>query len=153
MRAGPQARLAFALKEADSAVRRAIEGLTEERMSQPAIDGWSVKDHLIHLTVWHEMRFYEVSRIARGGQAAYRPFPDEQLEALNSLTVALRRHLPASQVLEDLDFARSLVGEAIAGSPEEALDENKYGEVGLTGIEHDFEHAETIKAWRQKEGL
>ena len=153
MRAGPQARLVFAVKEAGSLVRRAVEGLTEERMSQPAIDGWSVKDHLIHMTVWHEMRFHEVSRIARGGQAAYRAFTDEQLETMNLLTVALRRHLPVSQVLGDLDFARSLVGEAIAGCPEEALDENKYGEVGLTGIQHDFEHAETIKAWRQKAGI
>ena len=153
MRAGPQARLAFTLKEAGSLVRRAVEGLTEEQMSRPAIDGWSVKDHLIHLTVWHEMRFHEVSRVARGGQAAYRLFTDEQLEAVNSLTVPLRRHLPGSQVLEDLDFARSLVAEAIAGCPEDALDENKYGEVGLTGVQHDFAHAETIKAWRQKEGL
>ncbi|MDO8616902.1 MAG: maleylpyruvate isomerase N-terminal domain-containing protein [Dehalococcoidia bacterium] len=153
MRAGPQARLAFALQEAGSLVRRAVEGLTEEQMSQLAIDGWSVKDHLVHLTVWHEMRFHEVSRIARGGQAAYRPLADEQVDAFNSLTVALRRHLAVSQVLEDLDFARSLVAEAIAGCPEDALDENKYGEVSLTGVQHDFGHAETIKNWRQKEGL
>jgi len=153
MRAGPQARLVFELKEAGSRVRRAVEGLTEEQMSQPAIEGWSVKDHLIHLTVWHEMRFHEVSRIARGGQSAYRPLTDEEVETVNSLTVALRRHLPVSQVLDDLDFARSLVAEAIAGCPEEALDESKYGEVSLTGVQHDFEHAETIKAWRQKEGL
>ncbi len=153
MRAGLQAQLAFALNEAGSVVRRAIEGLNEEQMSRPAIDGWSVKDHLIHLTVWHEMRFHEVSRIARGGQSAYPPFTDEQLEAINSLTVTLRRHLPLSQVLADLDFARSLVAEAIAGCPEEALDEKRYGEVSPTGIQHDFAHAETIKAWRQREGL
>ncbi len=153
MRAGPQARLAFALKEAEASVHRALEGLSEAQMSQPAIDGWSVKDHLIHMTVWHEMRFHEISRIARGGQSAYRPLTDEEVETVNSLTVALRRHLPVSQVLADLDFARSLVAEAIAGCPEEALDESKYGEVSLTGVQHDFEHAETIKAWRQKEGL
>jgi len=153
MRAGSRARLAFALTEAGSLVTKAVEGLTEEQMSRPAIDGWSVKDHLAHMTVWHEMRFHEVSRIARGGQSAYRPLTDQQVEALNSLTVEFRRHLPATQVLADLEFARSLVAEAIAGCPDEALDEGKYGEVSMTGVQHDFEHAETIRAWRQREGL
>ena len=153
MRAGPQARLAFAVTEAGALVRRAVEGLSEEQMSRPAIEGWSVKDHLIHLTVWHEMRFHEVSRIARGGQAAFLPFDDEQVEAFNAMTVAFRRHLPASQVIADLEFARSLVAEAVAGCPDEALDEERYGEVSMTGAQHDVGHAETIRAWREREGI
>src|SRR3990170_523129 len=123
-------------------------------MSRPGPGGWSVKDHLNHMTVWHEFRFHEISRIARGGRPAFPPFTDEQLDAVNSVTVALRRSLPVSQVLADLEFARSLVIEAIAGCLEEALREENYGEVGLRGgVAHDLDHAATIKAWRQREGI
>jgi hypothetical protein len=153
MRAGLQQRLLFEMTEAWSQVLASIAGLSEEQMNRPAIGGWSVKDHLSHMTVWHEMRFHEVSRIARGGQPAYQPFADEQLEVLNTLTVAFGRHLPVSQVLADLEFARSLVAEAIAGCPEEALDEKRYGEVGCTGTSHDVSHAAAIRAWREREGL
>jgi hypothetical protein len=45
-------------------VKDAIAGLTEDQASRPNLDGWSVKDHLTHLTLWHEMRFFEISRIA-----------------------------------------------------------------------------------------
>jgi len=27
----------------------AIDGLSDEQMSEPSLDGWSVKDHLAHL--------------------------------------------------------------------------------------------------------
>ncbi len=151
---GLHMQIAAEMQEAGSEVLRAISGLSDEQMSMPAIDGWSVKDHLNHMTVWHEFRFHEISRIARGGRPAFPPFTDEQLDAVNSVTVALRRSLPVSQVLADLEFARSLVIEAIAGCLEEALREENYGEVGLRGgVAHDLDHAATIKAWRQREGI
>jgi len=146
--------LLLELREAGLQVSRAVEGLTEDQMSRQAIDEWSAKDHLSHLTVWHEFRFHEISRVARGGRPAFPPFTDEQLETVNSITVALRRALPISQVLADLGFARSLVAEAIAGCPDEALDDERYGEVGLRGgIQHDLDHAATLRAWREREGI
>ena len=152
--AGPRQELVAGFGEAGAEVHRAVEGLPEEEMSRPAIDGWSVKDHVIHMTVWHEFRFQEISRIARGGQSAYLVLPPEQIDDLNERLVAWRRHLPASQALADLDFARSLVIEAINGAPDDALRDERYGEVGLHGgIEHDLEHADTIRKWREKTGL
>jgi len=151
---GPHTQLAHEFQHAGSQVLAAIQGLSEERMSTPAIDGWSVKDHLNHMTVWHEFRFHEIGRVARGGRPAFPPFTDEQLETVNSITVALRRHLPLAQALADLEFARSLVVEAIAGCPEDALREDAYGEAGLRGgIAHDLDHAMTITAWREREGI
>jgi len=140
--------------EADEQVRQAIAGLGEQDMVRPAIEVWSVKDHLIHMTVWHEFRFHEISRISRGGFPAHPPLSDEQVNTLNSLLVDWRRQLPTSQVLSDLDSARSLVIQAISNAPDQALREENYGEVGLRGgAAHDREHAETIAAWRRNEGL
>jgi uncharacterized protein (TIGR03083 family) len=148
------------LLEMDAArarVDEAIAGLTEEQASRPDLDGWSVKDQLAHLTFWHEMRFFEVSRIARGGRAGF-PVTDvvagvDPIDEINERFAANRRRLPLAQALADLDFARDMVREAVATCPEDRLDLRFYEEIGPNGAGHDSEHAEMITAWRQKEGI
>ncbi len=34
----------------------AIDGLTDEQMSDPSLDGWAVKDHLAHMALWDDLR-------------------------------------------------------------------------------------------------
>jgi hypothetical protein len=144
------------LLEMDTArdrVNKAIAGLSEEQMSRPAIDGWSVKDHLTHLTLWHELRFFELSRVARGGRAGF-PVTDEAgVEHINQQFAANRRSLPLDQVLADLDFARDMVRQAVSNCPEDRLDLNLYQELGPHGAGHEISHAEMITAWRKREGL
>jgi hypothetical protein len=144
------------LLEMDAArdrVSEAIVGLTEDQLSRPAIDGWSVKDHLTHLTLWHEIRFFELSRIARGGRAGF-PVTDEPgVEHINEQFVANRRSLPLTQVLADLEFAREMVRQAVSNCPEDRLDLRFYEELGPNGAGHDTSHAEMITAWRQREGI
>src|SRR3989304_3010010 len=85
--------LLLELKTARLRVLAAVEGLTEEQMSRPGIDGWSAKDHLNHLTACDEMRFYEIGRVSRGARPAYQGMDDEQADTLNALMVTLRRQL------------------------------------------------------------
>ena len=149
-----RAQLRSELEAAGKRVSAAIDGLSEGQASAVAIGDWSVKDHLNHMFHWHEFRAMEIMRISRGGRTAYPPFSDEQLAVVNGTFADLRRDLPLSQVCEDLEFARVMVIEAVANCPEEALEESRYGECGIqAGIEHDNEHAETIEAWRKREGL
>jgi DinB superfamily len=144
------------LLEMDAArdrVSEAIGGLTEEQMSRPAIDGWSVKDHLTHLTLWHELRFFELSRIARGGRAGF-PVTDEAgVEHINQQFAVNRRPLPLDQVLADLDFAREMIREAVSNCPEDRLDLRLYEELGPNGAGHEISHAEMIAAWRKSAGI
>ena len=134
-------------------VNEAIAGLTEEQISRPNLDGWSVKDHLTHLTLWHELRFFELSRIARGGRAGF-PVTDEAgVEHINQQFAANRRSLPLTQVLADLDFAREMVRQAVANCPEDRLDVRRYEELGPNGAGHETDHAGMITAWRQREGI
>ena len=139
------------LLEMDAArdrVNEAIAGLTEEQVSRPSIDGWSVKDHLTHLTLWHELRFFELSRIARGGRAGF-PVTDEAgVEHINQQFAANRRPLPLDQVLADLDFAREMVRQAIANCPEDRLDLRFYEELGPHGAGHESPRR-TITARRE----
>jgi hypothetical protein len=144
------------LLEMDAArdrVNEAIARLSEDDVSRPAIDGWSVKDHLTHLTLWHELRFFELSRIARGGRAGF-PVTDEAgVEHINNQFVTNRRPLPLDQVLADLDFARDMVRQALSSCPEDRLDLNLYEELGPHGAGHEISHAEMITAWRKREGI
>ena len=146
--------LLLEMKTARSRVLAAVEGLSEEQMSRPGIDGWSVKDHLIHLTACDEFRFYEIGRISRGARPAFARMNEEQTDALNALMVALRRHLTVDEVVADLEFARSLVLEAIQRAPEHALIPEAYGDFPVDGsIAHDLEHAAAVTAWREREGI
>ncbi len=143
------------LEAAGKRVSAATGGLkSEEQAPAVAIGDWSVKDHLNHMCHWHEFRAAEVMRISRGGQTAYPPFNDEQVDVVNRTFAGLRRGLPLAQVVGDLEFARDMVIEAVANCPEEALEESRYGECGIqAGITHDNEHAGTIEAWRKKAGI
>lgn len=145
--------LLLEMDTASSRVNEAIAGLTEEQMSRPELDGWSVKDHLTHLTLWHELRFFELSRIARGGRAGFPETDEAGVEHINEQFAANRHSLPLAQVLADLDFAREMVRQAVSNCPEDRLDVNLYEELGPNGAGHETSHAEMITAWRQKEGL
>jgi hypothetical protein len=134
-------------------VNEAIAGITEDHMTRPDLDGWSVKDHLTHLTFWHELRFFELSRIVRGGRAGF-PVTDEAgVDLINEQFVANRRSLPVEQVLADLDFAREMVRQAVANASEDRLDLRFYEELGPNGAGHDTSHADMISAWRKREGI
>lgn len=142
------------ISEIDAAAARieaALGGLADEQASTPAADGWSVKDQLTHLTYWHEMRFFEVSRIARGGRASFPNTDETGVEHLNEQIAANRRPLPLSQVLADLAFARDMVKQAVIAATD--LDLSLFEEIGPIGAGHEMSHAELITAWREKEGL
>lgn len=135
-------------------VAAAIASLTDEQASRPAQDGWSVKDQLTHMTYWHEMRFFEISRIARGGRAAFPVTPEEGVKHLNEQIAANRRALPLTQIVADLDFAREMLKQAVLAAPEDRLDQSLYEEIGIQGgANHEIEHAGLITAWREKEGI
>ena len=146
--------LLLELKTARSRVLDAVDGLTEEQMSRPGIDGWSAKDHLVHLTACDEFRFYEIGRVSRGARTAFASVDDEQTDALNAIIVALRRNMTLEELIADLEFARSLVLEAIQRAAEHALAPEAYGDFAVNGsIAHDLEHAAAISAWREREGI
>ncbi len=151
---GLHQQLVAILDEAAQRVSRAIEGLTDEQASRPADDGWSVKDQLTHMTFWHEMRFFEISRIARGGRAAFPDTEEKYIWHVNNQMAENRRGLPLLQVIADLDFAREMVKQAVMAAPEDRLDQSLYGEIGIQGgAAHEIEHAGLIESWRKKEGV
>ena len=143
---------AFALSRRE--LLAAIDGLSDEIVSTPALDGWSAKDHLSHIAHMDEIRFFEIQRVASRLQPAWPPDNQGYGDSLNALGVEGRRHLPLREIVRGLELTRSLVLEAIQNAPEEALDQSRYGEYGLDGgAAHEREHAKAIREWRKRVGL
>ncbi|MQC47768.1 MAG: hypothetical protein DWG77_01605 [Chloroflexi bacterium] len=131
-------------------VRDAIDGLTNEQMTEATIDGGSVKDHLAHLALWHEIRASEVTRISSGYESAWR-LTDAQTEAFNATMYELRRDFSLSQAKWELTQARERLFAALAQANVRGLNGALYGEAGLRS-EHEAEHAGWIRRWRAERG-
>jgi uncharacterized damage-inducible protein DinB len=129
----------------------AIEGLGDEAMVEPSLDGWSVKDHLGHVALWDEIRASEVARISAGHQSAWR-MSGEQDGVYSELGHALRRNLSVEQVKWELAATHRRLLDAIAAASPEGLDGSRYGEAGLRST-HEAAHAGWIRRWRGEKGL
>jgi hypothetical protein len=129
----------------------AIDGLSDALMLEPSIDGWSIKNHLAHLSLWDEVRASEVVRISAGHNSAWR-MTGEQDAAFNAMGHAMRLDLPLAQVTWELETSRERLLAAIASASPRGLDASLYGEAGLRSG-HEAEHAGWIKRWRLERGV
>jgi hypothetical protein len=129
----------------------AIDGLSDTLMSEPSLDGWSVKDHLAHLALWDDVRASEVQRISAGHDSAWR-MTGEQDEAYGRMGHDLRVSLSVEQARWELATSRQRLLDAISSATERGLDASLYGEAGLRST-HEAEHAGWIKRWRGEKGV
>ena len=124
----------------------AIDGLSNELMSEPSLDGWSVKDHLLHLAAWDDLRAGEVARISAGHASAWR-ITDEQEDAFNAVTYERRRGLSTQQARWEIESSHRRLLDAIAAATPRGLDPSLYGEAALRST-HEAQHTSWIKRWR-----
>ena len=129
----------------------AINGLSDEVLTEPSLDGWSVKDHLAHLALWDAVRAGEVTRISAGHDSAWR-MTDDQGETFSALGYALWRTLSLEQVRWELVTSQQRLLEAIASATPRGLDGSLYGEAGLRST-HEAVHTGWIKRWRGERGI
>jgi uncharacterized damage-inducible protein DinB len=129
----------------------AIEGLSDAQMSEPSLDGWSVKDHLAHVALWDEIRASEVARISAGHDSAWR-MDGQQDGVYSELGHALRRGLSPAQVRWELASTGQRLLDALAAASPRGLDGSLYGEAGLRST-HEAAHAGWIRRWRGERGI
>jgi len=130
----------------------AIDGIPDGLMVERSLDGWSVKDHLLHLSLWDDVRASEVQRISAGFESAWR-MSDEGDEAYNAMGHELRRDLSLEQARWEFATSRQRLLDAILAATPRGLDASLYGEAGLVRGVHDDEHAGWIKRWRREKGI
>jgi uncharacterized damage-inducible protein DinB len=138
-------------RESRAKLLAAVDGLTDEQMSEPTIDGWAVKDHLAHLALWDEIRAAEVERVTAGFESAWK-MTEHQDEAYNATGYELRRSMSAAQARWELEQSRRKLLDAITAATPEALDPSRYGAAGLRSV-HEDEHSGWIARWRGEKGI
>ncbi|HZP56911.1 MAG TPA: DinB family protein [Dehalococcoidia bacterium] len=127
-----------------------LDGLTDEQMTERTVDGWSVKDHLLHLALWDDVRAGEVARISAGHASAWR-LSGEQDAAFNAVAYEVRQALSLAQARWELGASRRRLLDAIASASARGLDASLYGEAGLHSG-HEAQHTGWIRAWRAERG-
>ena len=117
-------------RESRAKLLEAIDGLTDEQMSEQTIDGWAVKDHLE--SVWR--------------------MTEDQDEAHNATGYELRRSMSPAQARWELQRSRRKLLDAISAAPPTALDPSRYGAAGLHS-RHEDQHSGWIARWRGEKGF
>lgn len=126
-----------------------IDGLSDERLKERTIDGWSVKDHLAHLALWDELRAAEVERISAGFESTWRMQGRDG--EYSGLGYDMRRDLSLQQVRWESSQTHQRLLDAIAGATERGLDGSLYSEAGLKST-HEAAHTAWIRRWRAEQG-
>jgi hypothetical protein len=129
----------------------AIEGLTDDQLTEPTLDGWSVKDHLAHLALWDDLRAGEVTRISAGFDSAWR-MTDGQADIYSDLAYRLCRDLSLAQVRWELDTSHQRLLDALSAASNRGLDASLYGEAALPST-HEAQHTAWMTSWRSEQGI
>ena len=101
----------------------ALARLSEEQMTRPVEDGWSVKDILAHLSIW-ETRMVEWIEQSLRGEVPQRPAPGmtwDDMDRLNEQTYLLYKDRPLGEVLSDFNATYRRALEVVSGLEEKDL--------------------------------
>ena len=129
----------------------AVDGLNDAQLGEASLDGWAVKDHLIHIALWDEIRAAELQRISAGFESLWK-MSHEHESAFGPLGYELRRTATAAQALWELSQTHEALLAAISSATLRGLDASLYGEAGLPSS-HETMHAFWIQRWRAERGF
>jgi uncharacterized damage-inducible protein DinB len=144
------------LAESRWALHQAIEGLSEEEMTQVQVEGvWTTKDVLGHIASWEETCLEPLQRYADGG-----PFEVQVIEdylSWNNEQAARKRDVPLDVILDGLAAVRQVMVEAASRLSAEQWKQRVPfswgGEGTIAGVldvfyRHELEHVRHIQRWR-----
>ena len=139
------------------ALHQAIQGLTQEDVTQVQVEGvWTIKDVLGHVASWEETYLEPLRRYAGGG-----PFEAEVIEDYtpwNEEQAARKRHVQLGAILDELAAVRQdLVATATRLSTEQWNrtmpftwgGEGTVAEALDVLAQHEWEHVRAIQQWRE----
>jgi uncharacterized damage-inducible protein DinB len=144
------------LAESRQTLHQAIEGLSEEEMTQVQVEGvWTVKDVLGHIASWEETCLEPLRRYADGG-----PFEVEVIEDYlkwNDEQAARKRDIPLDAILDELATVRQGLVEAAnrlsAGQWKQRVPFSWGGRGTIAEVldvfyQHELGHVRSIQRWR-----
>lgn len=142
----------------------AIDGLTPEQLLEPGVVGdWSVRDVLQHISLWEAELVRLLLHVDRGRRPGGERFSGKiDVDALNARWHEETRHRPLQSVLDDFHGVRRQSLRWLDQLSDDDLTRVR-PEAWLRGrplwrwiaeetFEHDQEHAEQVRQWRQARG-
>lgn len=109
----------------------ALAALTVEQVITPAADGWTVKDHLAHLTYWEQW----LLRYHLGGEPAHSvlgvaeaEIDDLHIDEINELIRQRSRSRPLDEVMHDLQETHAQVVATLSAMPFDQLLQTRYAD-------------------------
>lgn len=153
-----KAELVRTLTDARRQLDAALTGLTEPQLTQPgAVDDWSVKDTLTHVTAWTAELVTGLAKLKRGVRGVRLNYTDAETEALNAKIYRENKNRPLDRVLADYHGVhKQLLRQIEALSDKDIVNPSPWGKQpqGEWIIDwvagHEREHAEQIAAWRRQ---
>jgi len=144
------------LAESRQALHQAIQGLSEEEMTQVQVEGvWTIKDVLGHIASWEETCLEPLRRYADGGPCEVAVIKDYM--TWNDEQATRKRDIPLDVILDELAAIRqALVAAASrlsAGQWERQVPFSWGGKGTIAEAldvfyQHELEHVRTIQQWR-----
>lgn len=142
-----------------AAFEELLTPLSAEQMCTPGVNGeWTIKDILVHLTVWQTRVSLRMEAAARHEEAQFAPIEnDEQMNAFNDATFAENRERPLAEVLAEFRAAVQRLDANVAAADEGVLFEagrfpwlrggKLWESIAGNSFEHYEEHAPMITGW------
>lgn len=142
----------------------AIEGLSDDAMQEPGVNGeWTVKDILSHLIAWEAEQVKLLWQAKQGIEPSSAHFSGRSVDELNSAWYEEFHARPLDRILADFQAIRKQTERRVnAFSDKDFNDPQRYS--WLKGIplwewvagdsfKHEAEHAAQIRAWRVRKSL
>ncbi|MFO7696806.1 MAG: ClbS/DfsB family four-helix bundle protein [Anaerolineae bacterium] len=131
-------------------------GLEDAQLLVPGVAGaWSVRDLLVHVTIWEQEALRWLPVIQGGGRADLYRQRYGGIDAFNAQMIEARRALTLDEVRAEHAATHARLVAMMAAAPEELYaTETRYRRrVRWDTYGHYGHHAERIRAWREREGL
>ena len=152
------------MEAARGELQKVIDGLSDEELLAPGVvGGWSVRDVLQHISLWEAELVKLLVHLPQGRKPPGERYSGEvDIDKLNAKWHAETRDRPLEHVLTDFQAVRKQTVrrvEALADADLEVVKPHSWlrGRPVWVWIadetwEHDREHAEQIRAWREARG-
>jgi hypothetical protein len=159
-----KADLLSSLKTSREGMLAALDGLDDEGMSEPGvIDEWSVKDILVHLSLWEAELVTLLWQARQGRRPTTAQLGKETVDELNARWHGMYKDRALDRVLDDFRAVRHQTERRVDGFTDgELADPNLFpwlnGEplehwIAEDSFGHEAEHMAQILAWRKSHGV
>jgi Protein of unknown function (DUF1706) len=141
------------MREQHAALEAQLDGLSADEMTRLGVtDGWSVKDHLVHLTWWEQRTI----RLLGGALDPIDSLPNMRNEdgnfeddRVNAFVREAKSARPLADVRADFDASFAELLALIETMPDDVV-AAKYDWISGDTNDHYDEHARSIRAWRER---